>query len=90
MGILGANLLGIYNKKYSFGLVGNTISGVFGCIFIIKSFGRLGFNPQAILSTGNINFALFILNAIISISSGALALVLISKLNKKFNPKTKD
>ena len=40
IGIIGANLLGLFYKKYSFGLAGNTIAGVFGCIISIKFFGQ--------------------------------------------------
>ena len=39
LGIVGANSTGFVFKKYSFGVVGNTIAGVFGSILLIKSFG---------------------------------------------------
>jgi len=81
-GIIGANLIGVIYKKKSFGLLGNTIAGVFGCIFIIKSFGRLGFDPNFIIHSGYINYGIFALNCFVSITSGALALILISKLKR--------
>ncbi|MFD1552602.1 hypothetical protein DNU06_15470 [Putridiphycobacter roseus] len=87
MGIVGANLFGVFYKKYSFGLVGNTIAGVFGAIFTIKSFGRLGFNPHFILETTTVNYGLLALNLLLSFVSGAVGLLLIAKLNQKFNPK---
>jgi uncharacterized membrane protein YeaQ/YmgE (transglycosylase-associated protein family) len=83
IGIAGSNLIGYLFKKYSFGLTGNTIAGVFGSVFLIKSFGRLGFNPQSILESGTINYELFILNGIISFLGGAIAVILIYKLKRK-------
>jgi len=83
IGIAGSNLTGYLFKKYSFGLTGNTIAGVFGSVFLIKSFGRLGFNPQSILESGTINYELFILNGIISFLGGAIAVILIYKLKRK-------
>jgi uncharacterized membrane protein YeaQ/YmgE (transglycosylase-associated protein family) len=83
VGIIGSNLTGYVFKKHSFGITGNTIAGVFGSIFVIKSFGRLGFNPQAILETGTVNYGLFTLNSIISFLSGAIAVILIYILKQK-------
>ncbi len=85
IGILGANSTGIFFKRYSFGLVGNTIAGVFGSVFFIKSIGRLGFSPQAIMQTGNINTNLFVLNSLVSFCGGLLAVILLRKLASKFN-----
>jgi len=84
-GIVGANLTGFLYKKYSFGLVGNSIAGVFGSIFFIKSLGRLGFSPISIMQQGSVNYGLFILNIIISFCGGALALILIKKLKAKMD-----
>jgi uncharacterized membrane protein YeaQ/YmgE (transglycosylase-associated protein family) len=55
IGIFGANLTGFLFKKYSFELVGNSIAGVFESILIIKSFGRLDFDPFSIMETGSTN-----------------------------------
>ncbi|WP_139958122.1 hypothetical protein [Flavicella sediminum] len=85
LGILGAISLGFYLEKYSFGIIGNTIAGVFGSVFIIKSFGRLGFDPASIVYLNSFNTSLFILNAVISFSSGAAALVFIHFIKKKLN-----
>jgi len=85
IGIIGANSAAYIFKKYSFGLIGNTIAGVFGSIFLIKSFGRLGFNPNSIIQMETINYFLFSINAIVSFIGGILAVVLISKLKVKMN-----
>ncbi len=82
IGIIGANLTGYLFKHYSFGLTGNTIAGVFGSIFLIKFFGRLGFNPQSILETGTMNYGLFTLNSIISFIGGVISILLIHKLKQ--------
>jgi hypothetical protein len=83
MGIIGSNLTGIVFKKYSLGLIGNTITGVFGSILIIKSIGRLGFDPHFIAQHGTVNYGLFALNSLVSFFSGAMAIILISKLKYK-------
>lgn len=85
VGIIGANVMGIMLKKYSFGIVGNTIAGVFGSVFLIKTVGRFGLDPTSIMMLGTVNWTLFILNAILSFSGGALAIVLIHKLKTSMN-----
>lgn len=84
-GIIGANSTTYAFKKYSLGMVGNTIAGVFGSILFIKSFGRLGFDPLFILQLGNINFKLLILNLIVSFLGGITAVILINRLKKFMN-----
>lgn len=79
-GIVGANLTGFLYKKYSFGLVGNSIAGVFGSIFFIKSLGKLGFDPISIMQQGSVNHRLFILNMIVSFFGGVIAVILIKKI----------
>lgn len=76
MGIIGANSVPYIFKKYSFGIVGNTIVGVFGSVFFIKMFGRLGFSPQNIMSSGSFSLVLFIVNLLISFLGGVLGVVL--------------
>ncbi len=85
IGIIGANITGYIFKKYSFGIIGNTIAGVFGSIFLIKSFGRLGFNPKSIMQLGSVNYNLLIINILVSFLGGAIAVILISKLKNKMN-----
>lgn len=87
VGIIGANSTSLFFKKYSFGLIGNTIAGVFGSVFFIKSIGRLGFSPQAIMHTGSAKLGLFSLNMMVSFCGGLLAVILLSKLATKFNYK---
>ncbi|WP_299526876.1 hypothetical protein [uncultured Lutibacter sp.] len=85
VGIIGANIAGIILKKYTLGITGNTIAGVFGSILLIKSFGRLGFNPNAIMNLGSINFNLLSINILVSFLGGAIAVILIQKLKAKMN-----
>jgi hypothetical protein len=85
IGIIGANFTVYIFKKYSFGITGNTIAGVFGSIFLIKSIGRLGFNPTVIMALGSVDYTLFFINAIVSFLGGGTAVVLISTLKNKIN-----
>ena len=85
LGILGANIFGLLKPKITLGFIGNTIAGVFGSIFLIKSFGRLGFNPQSIMSSGETNYYLLMLNLSISIIGGVLAVYLGVQLKKKMD-----
>jgi len=88
IGIVGANTIGLVLKKYSFGIIGNTIAGVFGSVFFIKSLGRLGFDPMSILETGNVNITLFIVNSTVSFCGGIIALFLTKKFERSINRKT--
>ncbi|MBT2161949.1 hypothetical protein D9V96_011860 [Zobellia laminariae] len=85
IGIVGANITASIFKKYSFGIIGNTIAGVFGSILLIKLFGRLGFTPQLIMQSGIFHLSLFIINSIVSFLGGSLAVILITKLKNKMN-----
>lgn len=89
VGIIAANLFGFIFKKYTFGLAGNSIAGVFGSIFFIKSFGRLGFDPFTILKTGNINYNLLIINFLVSFLGAIIALILIKIVYVKLNKNKK-
>ncbi|WP_055448672.1 hypothetical protein [Lacinutrix mariniflava] len=89
IGIIGSNSAGYILKKYSFGLIGNTIAGVFGSIFLIKTLGRFGFNPFSIMADGMFHVWLFIINCIVSLLGGALAVILIKKLKNKMNNNNK-
>jgi len=88
IGIIGANLTGFVFKKYSFGSIGNTIAGVFGSIFSIKSFGRLGFDPKAIIQSGTVDYYLFTLNTMVSFFGGVIAVFIIYKIAEILNEKT--
>lgn len=74
IGIIGANITGFIFKRYSFGFTGNTIIGVFGSIFLIKLFGRLGIDPKLIMQSGVVNYALLIINFFVSLLGGAIAI----------------
>lgn len=84
-GILGANITGYIFKKYSFGIIGNTIAGVFGSIFLIKTIGRMGFDPASIMALKTVNWNLFILNSLMSFSGGGLSIIFIHKLKTSMN-----
>ena len=83
IGIIGANLTGFTFKNYSLGLIGNTIAGVFGSIFLIKSLGRLGFDPHSIMQSGSVNLNLFFLNSLVSFCGGVIAVFLVHKLKTR-------
>ncbi len=87
LGIIGGNVSGKLYPKFSFGFIGNTIAGVFGSIFIIKLFGRLGFNPQSIMASGEVDVYLLSINLLISFLSGGLAIIIATKLKAKMNSK---
>ena len=84
-GIIGANLFGKYFKKHSFGIIGNTISGVFGSILFIKSFGRLGFDENSIIETGEVNMMLLVLNIAVSLIGGGIAVFIAAKIKNRMN-----
>ena len=85
IGIIGANLTGFVFKKYSFDIIGNTIAGVFGSIFFIKSIGRLGFDPKSIMQSGDVNIYLFTINSIVSFCGGLITVIIIKKIKNKMN-----
>ncbi|WP_452218615.1 hypothetical protein [Lacinutrix undariae] len=85
IGIIAANTFGFFYKKYTFGFIGNTLFGVFGSIFFIKSFGRLGFDPWSIMQNQDINIMLFSTNCMVSALGGVLGLVVAKGIYKKLN-----
>ncbi len=85
IGIIGANSAGFILRKYSFGILGNTIAGVFGSILLIKFFGRLGFNPLSIMETGAFNGLLFSVNCIVSFLGGFFGLITIKLIRNRLN-----
>lgn len=84
-GIIGANIFGEVFKKHSFGIIGNTISGVFGSIFFIKSFGKSGFDPNSIMKTDELNIMLFTFNIVISLISGGITVFIANKIKNEMN-----
>jgi hypothetical protein len=85
IGILAANVFGYFKKQYSFGFTGNTLVGVFGSIFLIKSFGRLGFDPWTIMQNGTFHISLFIINCMVSTLGGVLGLIVVKFIYNKLN-----
>ncbi|RXJ49683.1 hypothetical protein [Gelidibacter gilvus] len=85
MGIIGAHVFAAINKKHTLGLIGNTMAGVFGSIFFIKTFGRLGFDPMSIMEIGETNRVLFTINILVSIVGGAIGVIAIKLIKNKLN-----
>lgn len=85
IGIIAANSIGLIFKKYSFGVIGNTIAGVFGSILFIKFFGRLGFDPWSIMNDGDFDGFRLAINMLVSALGGVLGLVLAKMIYNKFN-----
>ena len=84
-GIIGANIFGKIFKKYSFDITGNTITGVFGSIFFIKSFGKLGFDLNSIMRAGELNIMLLIVNIVISLIAGGVAVFIANRMKNWMN-----
>ena len=87
VGIVGANFFGKLSSSNAFDIVGNTIAGVFGSILFIKSFGRMGFDPNAVLALGEFHVLLFVLNLVVSLSGGGLAIYIANKIQQRINEK---
>jgi uncharacterized membrane protein YeaQ/YmgE (transglycosylase-associated protein family) len=85
LGIIGANLIATIQTKYALGFTGNTIAGIFGSIFFIKVFGRLGFDPISIMKSGELNYILFSINVLVSLFGGAIGLMAIKLIKNKLN-----
>jgi len=83
-GIIGSNLFALLFNKYSFKFIGNTIIGVFGSIFFVKMFGRLGFSIKQVVTSNHINI-LFTINIIVSIVGGIIFLILLKKVTDKLD-----
>ncbi|SDI52739.1 hypothetical protein [Winogradskyella thalassocola] len=85
IGIVSANLFGRYKRVYTFGFKGNTLVGVFGSILLIKTFGRLGFDPWSIMNDGDFDGLRLIINMIVSAFGGVLGLIIAKKIYIKMN-----
>ncbi|WP_179317703.1 hypothetical protein [Winogradskyella undariae] len=85
IGIVAANVTGYVYKKYSFGVIGNTLIGVFGSVFLIKSFGRLGFDPWSIMNDGDFDGVRLTINLLVSALGGGLGLVFTRWIYNKMN-----
>ena len=85
IGIIAANIFGVLKKEYTFGFTGNTLIGVFGSILLIKTFGRLGFDPWSIMNDGDFNSFLLAINMLVSALGGILGIYIIKKIYIKMN-----
>ena len=85
IGIIAANITGAVYKRYSFGVIGNTLIGVFGSVFLIKSFGRLGFDPWSIMNDGDFDGMRLIINLLVSALGGVLGLIVTKMIYSKMN-----
>lgn len=83
VGILGALFFGFLKPNFSLGITANIIIGVFASIFVIKSFGRLGFTPNDIMMNHTVNYFLLVVNLSISILSGMLGLFVVAKIKNR-------
>ncbi len=80
IGIIGANFTGKRFAKFDLGFTGNTLAGVFGSIFLIKSIGRLGFDPVSVMRSGNVDILLLMINFMVSFIGGSAAVVFAKKI----------
>lgn len=85
IGIVAANIFGVFKKAYTFGFTGNTLIGVFGSILLIKTLGRLGFDPWSIMKDGSFNAFLFLINMLVSGLGGILGIFFIKQIYIKMN-----
>ncbi len=82
-GIIASNIFGFYYKKSSFDVIGNSIIGVFGSIFFIKSFARLGFDPISIMKSGKPDLILLFINFFVSVLGSVIFYLFVIKLKNK-------
>lgn len=90
IGLISANLFGRFKRKYSLGFIGNTIIGIFGSIFFIKVFSRLGFGPKEIMQSGETDVVLFAINMLVSALGGILGLYIAKTVKNKIDQKTSE
>ena len=85
IGIMSSNVFGYFKKKYSFGFTGNTLIGVFGSILLVKTFGRLGFDPWHIMNDGDFDGLRLTINLFVSALGGVLGLIFAKMIYNKMN-----
>lgn len=84
-GIIGAIGVGWLYKEKSSGITGDTIIGVFSSVLFIKSFGRLGFDPNYIMASGVVDYWLLAINLAVSLIGGAVGVLIVSWLKNKIS-----
>ena len=87
VGIIGANVFGAIKKKYTMRSTANTIAGIFGSIFFIKIFGRLGFDPISIMESGDVDVVLFAINIAVSLLGGVIGLIAVKIIRNRLDKK---
>ncbi|KJJ39065.1 hypothetical protein [Aequorivita vladivostokensis] len=87
VGIIGANVYGTIKKKYTMGFTANTIAGIFGSIFFIKIFGKLGFDPISIMESGGVNVVLFAINMAVSLLGAVIGLIAVKIIRNGLDKK---
>ena len=87
VGIIGANVYGAIKKKYTMGFTANTIAGIFGSIFFIKIFGKLGFDPISIMESGDVDVVLFAINMAVSLLGAVIGLIAVKIIRNGLDKK---
>ncbi|GAA4230478.1 hypothetical protein GCM10022291_00720 [Postechiella marina] len=85
IGIIASNLFPYFKPKYTFGFTGNTLIGVFGSILLIKTFGRLGFDPWFIMENATFHASLFLINGVVSSLGSIFGLIASKAIYNKLN-----
>ena len=87
IGIIGANVFGAVKKNFTMGFTANTIAGLFGSIFFIKIFGRLGFDPISIMESGDVDVVLFAINMAVSLLGAVIGLIAVKIIRNGLDKK---
>ena len=58
---------------------------MFGSIFLIKSFGRLGIDPRSIMNDGNFDGFLLAINLGVSVIGGIVGMIVVKLIKNKMN-----
>jgi uncharacterized membrane protein YeaQ/YmgE (transglycosylase-associated protein family) len=87
IGIIGANVFGAVKKNFTMGFTANTIAGIFGSIFFIKIFGRLGFDSISIMESGDVDVVLFAINMAVSLLGAVIGLIAVKIIRNGLDKK---
>ena len=85
IGILGACFTKWIFDKKKLHLTEVIIAGVFCSVFLIKTFGRLGFDPRSVMESGELNFLLLIVNLSVSFLGGVLSFYILLQVKSRLN-----
>lgn len=87
IGIIGADVFGAVKKNFTMGFTANTIAGIFGSIFFIKIFGRLGFDSISIMESGDVDVVLFAINMAVSLLGAVIGLIAVKIIRNGLDKK---